>query len=509
MEQKAIKTPVFVNEIIFEQSAEQPIDVDFSLPDYCPDIVKILKCRAVSRISSRTVSGRSITVDGCVTVTCVYTDDRNRICAYEYQYPFNRSFEADTDCDGAEISCRTKCEYINCRAITGRKIDIHGAAGVYLTLKKRKCTEVISDFDDNSTELRRAKAPATSPIGCAEKYIVIEEEIECGAGQPPVRSLIRYDANTAVRECKILAGKVMVRGELVLTLLYCPEEGGPQTVRSTIPFSQLLEIDGVNDGCECEAKTELAYIDLKPRFSGAGEEKSFRLNAKILVCGEAYCSNDIDVVTDAYTRKYEADIVREEVCFDRICRSINESFSCKKSLDFPENSLYEIADMWCEVEKRSVNTENGRLTVCGTLTVCVIAIDCDGVPCYHEKPVDFEYTLPLDDGIECRRCEPNITVLSCGYTLNGASSMDVRAELSISAAVYECHRIPLITDIRVDTKRPVEKKEKCAMTICFACDGESVWDIARRYGAAVEEIKQINDITDDTLESAKMILVPN
>ncbi len=509
MEQKIIKTPVYINETVFEQSAEQPIDVDFSLPDYCPDILKILKCRAVSRISSRSLNGRTVTVEGCVTATCIYTDDRNRICAYEYQYPFSKNFESNVDCDGAEIICKTRCEYINCRAVTNRKIDIHGAVGITVTLKKRKCTEIISDYDEPTTELRRGNAPATSPIGRNEKYIVIEDEIECGNGQPNIRSIIRYDANAAVRECKILAGKVMVKGELVIGILYCGEEGAPQTVRSTLPFSQLLEIEGVNDGCECESCAEIAYIDIKPRFSGDGDEKSFRLNAKILISSEAYCNNDIDIITDAYSRKYEAEITRCEIDFERICRSISETFSCKKTLDFPEESLCEIFDIRCEAEKRSVNFENGMLCVGGTLIACIIAKDSEGVVNYYEKPIDFEYKIQIEDGGEIMHCDPKITVLSCGYTLNGASSMEIRCELCISAAVYEKRRIPLIVDIHTDIKRPVARCLDSAMTICFAMGGENIWDIARKYGASVEEIRKINDISGDTLEDNCMILVPN
>lgn len=106
-------------------------------------------------------------------------------------------------------------------------------------------------------------------------------------------------------------------------------------------------------------------------------------------------------------------------------------------------------------------------------------------------------------------CEPKITVLSCGYTLNGESSMEIRCELCIGAAVYECRRTPLISDIRTDSNRPVTRRFESAMTVFFAAGGENVWDIARKYGASVEEIKKINEISGDMLEESCMILVPN
>ena len=54
MEEKMIRTSIFYNDTLFNESAEQPIDVDLTLPDYCPDISKIFKCRAFAGISVKT-----------------------------------------------------------------------------------------------------------------------------------------------------------------------------------------------------------------------------------------------------------------------------------------------------------------------------------------------------------------------------------------------------------------------------------------------------------------------
>ncbi len=43
MDINVTRQAVCINEVIFDQSAEQAIDTDFSLPDYCPDIVRLLK----------------------------------------------------------------------------------------------------------------------------------------------------------------------------------------------------------------------------------------------------------------------------------------------------------------------------------------------------------------------------------------------------------------------------------------------------------------------------------
>ena len=180
MEEKILKTSVYVNDIVFNETAEQPVDVDFSLPDYCPDISKIFKCRAVSRISSKSMSGKNITVDGYVCITVLYCDASEKLCSYEYQYPFSKNIEMSEECSSGNLNVQSKCDYINCRAVTGRKIDIHGAVSIIIKVFKRKCTDVISDIDDCNIEQRRGTAPATVPMGYAEKYLMVEEEIQIG-----------------------------------------------------------------------------------------------------------------------------------------------------------------------------------------------------------------------------------------------------------------------------------------------------------------------------------------
>lgn len=104
MEEKIIKSSVFVNETVFNETCEQPIDVDFTLPDFCADISKIFKCRAVSHISSKNLGGKVITIDGSVCITVIYCDENGKLCSYEYQYPFSKNLEMDEEASGANLT---------------------------------------------------------------------------------------------------------------------------------------------------------------------------------------------------------------------------------------------------------------------------------------------------------------------------------------------------------------------------------------------------------------------
>lgn len=509
MEQKNLKTGVFSLSTVFCESAEQPIDIDFTLPDYYADISKILKCRAVSRISSKSVNGNHISIDGCVTVTVIYCGADNCVSSYEYQYPFSKNFDTGTSTEGCMLSVKTKCEYINCRAVTGRKIDIHGAAGIYVTLTRRHLTNVISDCDDCNIELLRDNVPATVPMGMADKYLLIEEEIELGQGQPDIRCVIRYDAAATITDTKIMAGKSVVKGEMAVKILYAPDgSGSPQSVRYQVPFSQLIEIEGITDACDCESKVSIAHLEIKPRVTATGQCRNLMLTAKLLITSECCCNNDVAVIVDAYSRKYEAEINKNDICFNKICDTINQNFSCKKNFEFSEGTLSSVCDMWCEVHTDTVKFCDGMMCVCGEVTAFIIAQDSEMIPVFYEKTINFEYNHPMNTDGEFK-CTPTVTVTGANYTITSECSMELRVELNICAAIYKCNKMPLITDIKINDSKPITKKNYAAMTVYFASAGEKIWDIARHYFADVEELKQINEISDDTISLDKMILIPN
>lgn len=508
MEHKNLKTSVFSVETAFNDSAELPIDIDFTLPDYYADVLKILKCRAVSRVSSKNIKGNNISVEGCIAVTVIYCGNDNCISSYEYQYPFSKVFDTGINAEGTVLTVKSKCEYINCRAVTGRKIDIHGAAGIYVTLTRRKTTDVISDFDDGNIELLRESVPATIPMGCADKYLIVEEEIELGSAQPDIRCVIRYDAEATITDNKILAGKSVVKGEMLLKILYASEnEASPQKVRCQIPFSQLIEIDGLTDGCDCDSKVSIAHLEIKPRVSATGECRQFLLNAKLLITSECCCNNDVAVILDAYSRKYEAEICKKEVCFDKICDNINQTFNCKKNIEFSDGVVSSISDIWCEAQVDSVNFLQGSMKIVGVVTAFVIAYDDSKVPKFYEKTIDFDYSYPIDTYYKCK-CNPQIAVTDINYTLTSENCMELRIDINVCGAIYKCSNLPIVTDISIDTNTPLSKSDRGAMTIYYAAKGENIWDIARQYYASKCEIKQINDLEDDVLSFDKMILIP-
>lgn len=506
--EKFLKSNVYYNDTVISDTAEVPIDVDFTLPDYCPDIAKIFKLITTPYISSKSINGSTLLFEGSLELNLLYADKDGELCSFSYQYPFSKSIEAELDMTGVMPTATIKCDYINCRAVSPRKVDIHGACALNIKVEKRKCCDIVSDYDDANIELKKAVTPATVPIGCTEKYILLEDEIHLGDNQSQIKNVLRNNTAVIVKETKIINGKAVVKGEMAVAILYCAEGArSPQALKTVIPFSQILDIDGINEECECETKASLAFCEIKPKTTVQGECKAFSLTAKILLCANAFCGNDIPIIEDAFSRKYAAEIKRDKICFEKICQTISETQGFKNTVKI-EDGISSVIDIWGSIAFVSTKFEDEFIHITASLNCGIVLVCENDNSIYIEKPLELEMKYPLKGNTVPAYCQPQIEIESMGYTILSADSIEIRADLSVNAAIYECREIAVITELSVDESRPITKGGRRAMTIYFPHQDECVWDIARTYNASVEEIMRINGLEDQQLKLGKMLLVP-
>ena len=72
---------IYTDEVVFDGQTEQGVELDYVLPDYYPEIFKILKCTLTPRIISYSASGDSkLTLDGVVYIKVLYLEIGRASC---------------------------------------------------------------------------------------------------------------------------------------------------------------------------------------------------------------------------------------------------------------------------------------------------------------------------------------------------------------------------------------------------------------------------------------------
>ena len=498
---------VCVDEPLYNDSVEQAIDCEFTLPDYCPDIQKILKCTLVPKINSCLVSNNLITVDGTAYITLLYcSKEQGELRGYEVPVSFSKNLDTKSDCSGANVSATIKTDYVNCRAVNERKLDIHGAATLHLSVTKCMEKDAVSDSTCSDIQIRKTTMPICETIGCRTKQFTVHEELELGQSNGSLLNIIKYDAEAVFDSCKTVTNKAVVKGSLCIRLLYLSEDQRYEKAQTEFPLNQIVELDGLTEDAATFVKMDVCACELKPYTNADGECRSIMISVKvnITVCGSN--AREEQLVTDAYCTRYALEPTKEKLLIRQSIEDASCTFNVKSNLQI-NCGVGDIIDIWCMVVNSSFSYENGELVCRGTVNAGVLATDASGSCSYYEKPFDFEHRRQMQHPFS----ESDLTLRAenCSYSISSDETVEMRCDLQLSGTTSYLQQTNLITDLTLHEDQPKQLGDLPAMTLYFANAGESVWDIAVRYNTAADVIMEQNKLTGDVLTADKMLLIPS
>ena len=91
--------------------------MDYILPDYYPDVFKLVRCEAVPVISDYSVNGDKLTYELRCDMRILYCSENGSIlqCVNQKQ-TFSKTVDMGRFCDNPSVTLKPKCDYVNCRA---------------------------------------------------------------------------------------------------------------------------------------------------------------------------------------------------------------------------------------------------------------------------------------------------------------------------------------------------------------------------------------------------------
>lgn len=501
------KTP----ETIFEGAKEMPVDLDLSLPDYCPDIEKILKCRISPGITSRNISGDMLEVEGNVLISLYYLDSKKqavRLC--EHSSPFSGSFALKPGSDDAVAMLRLKTEYLNCRAVSPRRVDIHGAFSILANVQAAADQEYYSSIQGDDIQQRKTVQTVSRLCATGQQQFSITEVLDIGQGKGFPESILRSELSVSCDSVKALTDKLMISGEAVLRILYVTDiESGSQDVMTfNIPFSQVLDAKGITDTTTNDVTIEVMNYDtaLKSEY----DENSTLVTLDAKLCASVIAAEDVPVelVEDAYSTDYELEIEKKQYKFTHLISLLNEDVSVKSEVSTGDCGLSRVIDLWCDNVSSMWVYENEQFTVKGKAGCCILALDSDGVPFYVERPLDFTVTPEFAGEVQSPSGRVDVRPMGISFRITGDNSVEIKLDMKLTGSITEQKTMRGIVSVHSNDDRCRMKDKAAALTLYFAEKGESLWDIACAYCTSVEAIKLENEMTEDLITADGMILIP-
>lgn len=519
MNYDVIKDTLSIKELVFEGTKEVPIDLDFSLPDYCPDVQKILKCRVSPDIFSRNISGDRLNIEGSAKIRVLYSDsDNNKIRCCENNIPFSCSIDIKNSPENCFDIIIPKLEYVNCRAISPRKIDIHGAISLFIQIFNKNNLEISSNINSPDIQQKILNLKLNNLISTGQQQFSINEVLELPENKNSPENIINSNIYLIINSYKNMNNKTVIKGNLIIKILYIDDLASNHTevLDYSIPVSQIIDVPGIDENSICVINTSI--LSHEEIINSSNNSNLISCDIKILATVSGYTPKEINIISDVYSTDYNLDILTKNTKICYFTEKIYENINFKNNISIGDQSqnnlnISKIIDIWTDnYVNNFLILDNNNLELKNKINVCILYLDNQDSPVYTERIIEFDKILnnilennninSQDFIIKTKIVPENIS-----YNILNSNEIELKIDFVLTGEIYISQKFNMITDIITDESKNIEK-DNSSLTVYYACKDETIWDIARKYHTSPDMIKNENNLSEEIISSNSMLLIP-
>lgn len=489
-----------------DNSVEESVEAELSLPEYMPEILRIIKSTAETKINSCRLVGERVTVDGVCDLRMIYTAEDGCIYSFSQSRPFTRHCENASFTDAVDANAVVGVSYVNCRATGTKKAEIKAGLTIKFYVYKEEREVIVSLGDTKGIEQKTIPVKAMS-LGCrSTRAFSMSDTVTLNT---PSAFIISTKAVAVCTEIRKISNKIMVKGEAFVDICYvnANDKSCAEHIKHSIPVNQILEIDGMEERFSGNVVFQVTALDVISKGESTGLSTAFDISLGIDAIVTMWEEKEFLVISDAYSVGTALELKKKACAFYTANDDVQDTYLYNGEFSVAGEGVGEIVDSSAELTNAKIHFENEELILNGNISVSLIIKDAAGSLTSVNKILDFVYKKKIScDGNEVV-CNPALSIISLDCKVKGDNSISVRAEIGITGSVHGKLLIDAVSEI-TESDTPVCRKCN-AITVYFPEEeNESLWSIARRYNTTVKEIAAENNLEGDTTENLKMIFIP-
>ncbi len=503
-----------LSELKWNQSASLLVEGDMIVPDIKPDIREILLTEATPVLTHQEIAGNKLNITGTVNIHILYLPDIDGALpkAIETKFNFKDSLELSSG-DLADVCVKVSTQHIEFSLINSRKMNIK----IIVSLKgrgygKKEC-RLLTDLESQSPlKIKKKHISAYHIVTDAQQDIVISEILELPAGKPEIDDIIKLNAKAVKGDCKIVSGKILLKGGLIVNTLYCTHDAddGVQHAEHELVFSEMVDIEGLNEDCMCNVTYNVKNVYYSVKEDTNGEDRLLALDVVLQAEIMASRTQETDIIDDCYSTIGKALLKTESIKLDELLAEGISHENIKEILTVPEDVPVAgaVYSLQCTPRITEMKIADEKMIISGKLTAFVLygCIDADNPLYSMVGEFDFEHIVPVDGLDDTALCEYSVTEQGVSFTLNAASEIELRCVLEFYVRALAKRETHLLTGCELIEEETVAPHH--SMVIYFAQPNDSLWDIAKHYKTDQEKIMALNKLEHPTLIAGQKILIP-
>ncbi len=485
---------------------------DFSLPDYLPEIQRLLSVTPTVLPETKFLSGNVLELGGTMSYSVLYYGDDNTLACTSLVSEYNADTALPVAVENVgDIICDCDIENTTCRVTGPRSLNIK------TRLKSRVMSdETVADegtvigIDDkkaseaSAASVERLRLPVTSMTrsgGMTTGSATGEMTPPSDASKP-----VLCEGTMGVSYAESRDDGVLARGDIYVKCIFAESDGKSRCRKTKIPFEILIPVRNVTAGSKARAWGRVASVTVMPSGSADG---SYSVSAEYDIEGESLAECETTLCCDAYSTELESENEMREAELLRPLAFGGGQLTVSSDAELknvsPAAFLVDIAG---GVGPLQVSASDGKLTVAGSVKFkAIIEGESEMTAPEFEIPVKYEIPDRSGEGVSQSELQSRV---SCAVLKTEGKLYDgkisVNAELCVSYEILEKQKKRFVTAVKLGAERKADDGGT-SVRVYFPQSDESLWSVCKKYHADRGRILRANNIEGDRVKKGKPIII--
>jgi len=500
-----IKNNICLNKIVCKKKDVIVLEEDIIVPDIKPDILNTISTSGNICIYKKEILEEKIKIDGCVNLYLVYLADSEdgRTRAINNSIDFSKTLEIKGCKPDMYLDSNICIKNIECKVLNGRKVNVKIIVEINVILSSEENISMIENIE-NIDDIQKLNKNITlsQSIGRGQTKVYAKDTISIDNIDSLVE-ILSADINIINSDIKLSYNKVLVKSDANIKIIYLTEDNRICNIESNIPVMGFVDIPNISDDNICDVKYEIKNIMIKPNNM---EEHSIYVEIEIEVICNAYENKQLEIMQDLYSPSKNINFKCKNI------RTMCDMHLAKGILNIDErievegiNSSNKICDVKVSPEIETENILEGRIIYTGNLNMNIMYLSETGDLNVKNVKMPFEFNLQDNNIGSNYDIETKINILSQDFIVVNDTTINAKIEMEFVAKASKNMQMNIIDEIEVDERL----EDNYSMVIYFVKKGETLWDIAKKFGSRIEDIVAVNDIeNENVINEGQQLFIP-
>lgn len=463
---------------------------DYTLPDYQPEIRRILKVVPSILPPAKYIGGANVELNGTIDYNMLYVGADGGIYSapLSAEYALSAPLDITNDFDlneGVSVLCDICDNTITSRVSAPRKVGIkcHISANVRaygMMVAEERCSGEINPM---SIERLEGNTVTTHTVCSTGDIIEFNEEIIASTEDIRVASA---SASVNISNEQSSEGYVSCHGEILLKLLVSRdgENCGVETITRSITFDNQIESDDIIAGSFCKVKANVSDLSVSV------EDGKIICSISVIPQISGYNSVPMSYTQDIYSTESYSETAYKDYSLPCVYAVSKSNFSQSERRPISETSFEHssrIIDVWCRPSAEKFEFDRNKYIISGQCKYTFL-IETDGEFSTSELTLPFRYEGEKATPTT-KKLSTDIGVLSCRARIDGGN-LCIDTELSICIEHLGENAITALSEVRFGDN---VSRSDGDVIIYFPSHEDTPWSVAKKYSVPASKISAMSN----------------